>query len=280
MKINTIDAYVFSPTRTTKKITEAVIGGIRPQTARIHDATKSSLRNSMPQPSGADAVILAAPVYYGRLPESIVPVFKRLKGDGKPVFLIVVYGNREFDDALVELHDISVEQGFVPAAAGAFIGEHSYSLPGRPIAPGRPDPADLDKAAAFGSRIRECLGPVLRPEALASLDLPGNRPYKTPDNLLKLKQVRQTVAFTPETDPDRCTQCGICVDVCPEAAIDACDVADIDRWKCIVCFACVKSCPEQAKNLTEPNFDAAIRQMAEMIARPKDPTVFLPKASV
>ena len=54
-----------------------------------------------------------------------------------PVVPVVLYGNRDYEDALKELCDLVSEQGFVPVAAGAFIGEHSFSRKGMPIAEGR-----------------------------------------------------------------------------------------------------------------------------------------------
>lgn len=105
---------------------------------------------------------------------------------------------------------------------------------------GRPDSADLESAAAFGNQIREKLQQAKSENEFNSLSIPGNRPYKTPENLYMIKKVRETIAFTPETETESCTQCGVCVEVCPEAAIDSCDVANIDRWRCILCFACIK----------------------------------------
>lgn len=280
MQIQSVTSLYFSPTGTTKAIVTAIAKGIAPADARFKDCTHVGDRENLPSFAGADAVILAAPVYYGRLPESIVPVFNALEGAGKPVILVAVYGNREYEDALVELYDISRDRGFIPAAAGAFIGEHSYSVPGRPWADGRPDTIDLDRAEDFGRQIREKLARANSPDDLGSLDIPGNRPYKIPENLYRMKQIRESVPFTPETDSASCTQCNICVDACPEGAIDSCDVTEIDRWKCILCFACVKSCPEQAKNMNEPNFNQAIDQLAQANQARKTPEIFLGGQSV
>ncbi|SHJ61949.1 hypothetical protein SAMN02745216_01985 [Desulfatibacillum alkenivorans DSM 16219] len=68
---------------------------------------------------------------------------------------MVTYGNREYQDALLELHDIAAEQGFIPVAGGAFVAEHSYSLPSRPIAHGRPDANDIAAAKDFGAQIKK-----------------------------------------------------------------------------------------------------------------------------
>ena len=51
----------------------------------------------------------------------------------------MTYGNRDYEDALVELYDLALSLGLTPFAAGAFIGEHSYSTPEMPVAEGRPD---------------------------------------------------------------------------------------------------------------------------------------------
>lgn len=67
----------------------------------------------------------------------------------------VMYGNREYEDALLELNNIVVEAGFQPVAGGAFIDEHSFENDSTPIAKGRPDIKDLQKATEFGRTIRK-----------------------------------------------------------------------------------------------------------------------------
>lgn len=94
--------------------------------------------------------VIAVPVYGGRVAPVALQRLKRLRGINAPAILITVYGNRDYEDALLELRDTAVELGFMPLSAAAFIGEHSYSTPARPIAAGRPDASDLQKAECFG----------------------------------------------------------------------------------------------------------------------------------
>ena len=94
--------------------------------------------------------VIAVPVYGGRVAPIALQRLKRLKGHNAPVILLTIYGNRDYEDALVELRDTAVELGFTPLSAGAFIGEHSYSRPNMPVAAGRPDADDLQKAEQFG----------------------------------------------------------------------------------------------------------------------------------
>lgn len=40
---------------------------------------------------------------------------------------VVLFGNRNYDDALIELRNILAADGMHPIAAGALLGEHSFS---------------------------------------------------------------------------------------------------------------------------------------------------------
>ncbi len=94
-------------------------------------------------------MVIGAPVYVRRLPLNAVKRFKRLWANDTKAFVVVVYGNRNYEDALLELVDLSQELGFIPIAAAAFIGEHSFITRELPIAAGRPDEDDLEKAIEF-----------------------------------------------------------------------------------------------------------------------------------
>lgn len=50
-------------------------------------------------------------------------------------------------------------------------------------------------------------------------------------------------------DPDRCTACGACVEVCPNGAISIGEIACIDQRKCIGCGRCIAECPQRALSL-------------------------------
>lgn len=48
-------------------------------------------------------------------------------------------------------------------------------------------------------------------------------------------------------DPDLCTSCGACAEVCPEDAIsEGTDSYVIDAEKCTDCDACTSECPVEA----------------------------------
>jgi len=50
-------------------------------------------------------------------------------------------------------------------------------------------------------------------------------------------------------DAEKCTACGLCVEVCPADAISLDDIAQIDREKCTGCGQCVAECPQDALSL-------------------------------
>ena len=102
-----------------------------------------------------ELVLFGAPVYGGRIPPLAAKRLSRLKGNQTPAVVIVVYGNRAFEDALLELSDLVRARGFIPIAGAAFIGEHSFSTHDNPIAKARPDQADLKNAEIFGEKIKE-----------------------------------------------------------------------------------------------------------------------------
>jgi ferredoxin/flavodoxin len=275
MKIQSVSCVYFSPTGTTKAIAESIAQGINPEFVEMVDITKRSHRECQPLSFKADIVILSTPVYYGRVPEEIISYLTSLKAEQTPVILVVVYGNRAFEDALKELHDIAVEGKFIPVAGGAFVAEHSYSSKTYPIALGRPDESDIKKAQTFGAAVREKLQNLESLERLTAFTIPGQAPYIEPVNLNMIKKARSVVALTPETDTSKCTQCGQCAEVCPTGAISPDDVTQTDRWQCLICFACVKSCPEEARRMNEPNFQAAIQALQQNYQDRKEPDIYL-----
>ena len=110
-------------------------------------------------------VIFGVPVYAGSVPEVLLEYIKAVHGNGALAVAVVVYGNRDYDDALIELTDLLESQGFIVVAAAAFIGEHSYS---KVLAQGRPDDGDMALATEFATLVsRKISGTVPIEKAVA-----------------------------------------------------------------------------------------------------------------
>lgn len=135
--------------------------GNRGETASVHGAPAVTAIDltypagqPAPLPAGAVA-IFAVPVYGRHVAPAALERLREIRGEGTPAIVLAVYGNRSFGTAVAELASFVAGRGFVPVAAGAFVGEHSYSTPETPIAQGRPDARDLAAATAFGAQVRE-----------------------------------------------------------------------------------------------------------------------------
>jgi len=241
MEIKKLKLIYFSPTGTSKRTVEAVAKGIHGEKDQI-DLTPPEAETIEHKFSDKELIIMGAPVYSGRIPLTAVKRIQNLQGDNTPAVLIVVYGNRAYEDALLELKDITTELGFKPVAGAAFIGEHSCDTKETPIATGRPDRQDLEKAVVFGEKIRIKLENITG--EIPALEVPGNKPYR------ERRQPAELVS--PDTNEDLCIKCGTCAKVCPVAAVKVGDTVETRKESCILCNACVKNCPTGARAMTNP----------------------------
>lgn len=272
-----IHTVFFSPTGTSKKIAASVAqglsGGAIPVTAidLTHAATQEIVL------SRDTVAVIAAPVYGGRIPPTALERLRTVRGAGTPAVVIALYGNRAFESAAGQLAEFAAAQGFVPVAAAAFVGEHSYSTPATPIAAGRPDAQDLAAAADFGGNVRQRLA------ADHTEPVDANR-LKTPRTPLpamlrfvgfylgnRLRQKRNPVVRLPACDARRCIGCGRCAALCPTQAISPDDPAHTEPTRCLRCCACVKGCAVGARSFHTP-FAAAL---ARSFSRRKPPVTLL-----
>ncbi|MDR1832865.1 MAG: ferredoxin [Fusobacteriaceae bacterium] len=255
-----LHAMYFSPTRTTQRVIAAltpVIGEGLGLAREDIDLTRPAAREKAYAFGKEDLLIFGFPVYAGRIPTLLESLFPKLSGSETPAVVIATYGNRDYDDALLEAKDLLTARGFVVIAAGAFIGEHSFS---NILAAGRPDRDDLDIAATFAGKIVE----KRRGGSPAAVSVKGNFPYR--DGMAAMP-------FLPKTK-EACTKCLACVKGCPMGVIDPADPAQVSPG-CILCCACVKICPVGAKYFdAEPLAKMRARLEGNFMAR-KEPELFL-----
>jgi ferredoxin len=266
MKFSSVKLAYFSPTGTTKKILEGIAEGIGIEhvehvSMTLPDATTKPFENLR-----EELVVIGSPVYAGRLPDDTVNRFKRFQAYNTLAVLVVVYGNREFEDALLELYHVSKELGFIPISGAAFIGEHSFSTDDVPIATGRPDKEDIDKAIVFGKAIKQKISDIQSFDAITPFKVPGNYPYK--DGMIP-------IPGSPMTLDDICNTCGSCAVVCPKAAITVNTVVTTDQSLCIKCCACVKECPTNARIMDVPFIKKIAETLSVNCSQRKEPEVFL-----
>lgn len=224
-----LNSIYFSATGTTRRCIDAIAGAIDlPAKASVNLADRAEAAPAAFGPE--DVVLVGAPVYGGRLPAICAEKLRELSGNGARAIAVVVYGNRDYDDALLELTDTLREAGFEVVAAAAFIGQHSI-FPKAGMS--RPDKQDMALLEQFGRSCRAALESGVAPR----LELKGRRPYKRYGG----------VPLHPETDRAKCKQCGRCVDLCPVGAISSDAPWDTNAGLCITCGRCISSCSTGAR---------------------------------
>ena len=111
----------FSPRGTTKKTARAILG--HQEKVLERDLLGRPLTEEWTLPAG-EPVLVSMPVYAGRIPGICREMLlAHLKGHGNPAIAVAVYGNRDYDDALVELQDLLEENGFCVIAGAAFVAQ-------------------------------------------------------------------------------------------------------------------------------------------------------------
>jgi len=257
MKIKKIRNIYFSPNGTTAEVARTIADRFDEPCMTL-DLIRSPLRKELTIDPDTLAIV-SMPVYAGRLPVPAAEMLKHLRGNGTAVIAAAVYGNRAYDDALLELKDILTEQGFIVISAGAFVAEHSIFPK---IAAGRPDMSDLTFIQSFAENSKNVLAKVTAGSE-CRLRIPGNRPYRAGGR----------VTLVPKTGRG-CNKCGVCADLCPVDAIMVGDAAVTDPKLCIACGACIHNCPEAARRFSGFFYRAASRKFVKLCAMRREPEVF------
>ncbi|CAK7045510.1 MAG: hypothetical protein DELT_00805 [Desulfovibrio sp.] len=247
----------FSATGTTETVVRAV-GKELSLNATEHALLTTPLA---PLSLGAgDIAVVGIPVYGGHVPKIAMKSIENLTGNGSYAVAVAVYGNREYDDALVELTAALQKQGFTIVGAAAFIGQHSIFPK---VASGRPDAGDLAKAADFGRRCSEKIAAKTFP----AITVKG----KDPNATFSLSGG----PMRPSAD-DGCTLCGACVAVCPVHCLSIREgKLEKEEEKCFACAACVAACPVGAQAFRGEVYEQRAAMFAQAFGARKEPEIFL-----
>lgn len=250
-----IQQITFSPTGGTRKVCEALAKGF----GCCIEATELCVKDSqlaLPAIAHDDIVVIGMPVFAGRVPSMAVERFRSIKGNNAPCVLVAVYGNREYEDALVEMQDVASECGYRVIAAVSAIAEHSVV---REFAKGRPNIEDVAVLSSFAKQIKQKLEST---SVYAELLLPGNRPYK---------DVKP--GPSPKGD-ETCMGCGICAQECPVNAIPIDNPQSVDENACISCMRCVAVCPSKSRTVG-PLASMLAERLSLVCKEPKQNELFL-----
>lgn len=246
----------FSPTGGTRKVANLLTSKLTQEACEI-DLTDPTLPFETISLDKEDIALLAVPSYSGRVPAPALQRIAALKGNGAKAILVCVYGNRAFEDTLIELLDTTKEAGFKTIAAVAAIAEHSIA---HRYAAGRPDEQDQIQLTSFADQILQKVakGEETEPQ------IPGNRPY------------RKVNANGPIPKPTKaCSNCGLCTAKCPVSAIDKTNVKQVNEQLCISCMRCVAICPHKARKISRVMACAINTMLKKVCSTRKENELFL-----
>ncbi len=262
----------FSPTGTTKKIVTTITQTLSEKlqlSPKYKSFTLPGERSTALTFDKEDVVVFGMPVYAGRVPSLLLKFLATVEGCGALAIPVVLYGNRNYDDALVELRDILEKAGMHTVAAGAFIGEHSFS---RTLGANRPDAEDLAKAISFAMDAAQKIADETYTTPVAVKGEVPYRPYYVPKMADGSK--KNIITVYPKVNSDKCIKCGLCVKLCPLGTILPEDVSTYSG-KCIKCCACVKGCPQEARYFDDEVYLYHKKNLEESFVRRAEPEVFL-----
>ena len=261
MRIASIDAVCFSPTGTTKRVLEAIVAGLGGGTVTLVDLTVAGGDRKVSESDGQSLALFGLPVYAGRIPQAALARLEHCQGQATPAVLVVVYGNRAYEDACSNCRTFAASKA-LSRGCGAFIGSIPFPR-GDPIAVA--GPCEIAPGTSFGARFAASwtgwtagLG--------RDASVPGNRPYRERHPL---------PAMAPVSRGDVCVRCGLCATVCPVGAITVERQADTREALCLHCCACVKICPTGARVVENPQLLEIARRLATNCAARKEPETYL-----
>lgn len=139
----------FSPTGGTKKVADFLANELS------RDITNVDLSNGKEDfhrfsLTKEDVAIVAVPSYSGRVPSIAAERISKIQGNGAKAIIVCVYGNRAYEDTLVELQDLVQQAGFSVVSAVAAIAEHSIA---HRYATNRPDEKDYEQLKGLQTRL-------------------------------------------------------------------------------------------------------------------------------
>lgn len=247
----------FSPTGGTQKAADLFAQAFHEEIKTI-DLCDSSVDFGKYEFNAEDVCIAAVPSFGGRVPAVAVSRLNQMKGNNARAVLMAVYGNRHYDDTLLELKNALESSGFHCIAAVAALAEHSIM---RQFATGRPDAEDEKELTGFAEKVKQALESGSFSDTLT---VPGKTPYKEYNG----------IPLKPKAGKD-CSKCGICAEKCPVDAIPADAPNETDEAKCISCMRCISVCPEQARSLNKLMVAATVQKLKKVCSVRKQNELYI-----
>lgn len=258
MELKNVTALYFSPTGGTAQVARDIASKLGGEPGELDVTTAGADAAFAP----GDLIVAAVPVFGGRVPAPVAERLSHVRGGGAFAVAVAVYGNRAYEDALLELKALLEGRGFRVIAAGAFLARHSI-MP--QYGAGRPDASDLARQAEFAAAVCAKLAAATDTDGVRGVTVPGDTPYRKFGGL----------PIHPTVNRVRCGKCGRCAALCPVGAIPKSDPTKTDAGKCITCMRCVRECPHYARSLNPLLLAGAAAKLKKDCTARKEPEFFL-----
>lgn len=141
---------IFSPTGGTEKVSKS----ITKNWGYVEDIDLSVVNKNYQDISLTenDIAVIAMPTYAGLSPQVALDRLAKINAHNCKCVIVAVYGNRAYEDTLVQMEDYARMAGFDVIGAISAIAEHSIF---HQFATGRPDENDCHQLEEFGDQILE-----------------------------------------------------------------------------------------------------------------------------
>lgn len=199
-----------------------------------------------------DLCLFAVPSYGGRVPSFVFEQLKDIDGHQAKVILVVVYGNRDYDDTLLELKNFVENHGFLCLGAISAIAQHSIFPE---FASCRPD--------AYDQQILKQMMNTILKTPIHHFEVPGHYPYKESKGGMK-----------PYPN-EKCISCMTCAKECPTHAINKDNPSLVDENLCMACMHCVSICPLHARHNDPKRIEQVRNRLKDVCQVRKECELFL-----
>lgn len=272
MKERTIHGMYFSPTGNGRKVNDFLCyelssafekQGIGVQVKHV-SLNKEDNRAVEYTFGEDDILVINMPTYAGRVPNVLKDFLATcFRGNGALCIPVVTYGNRSYENSLLELATLMKKDGFRVIAGAAFVGQHPFS---EKLGRGRPDMEDVHTISRFGEEIAGRIITNNLEEFVPEGDYETIK-YYTPLGIDG--QPAKFLKACPVQDDNRCNDCGRCYLICPVASKNI----------CIKCMACVTYCHAFALKFENEAFLSHVAYLeanyADELGNRKEPDMFI-----
>jgi ferredoxin/flavodoxin len=239
-----------SPAGSTRHVAGVIAASLKENSVTVHTLDLGTAANPGPfvdqlKTAGeGDCLFVGSPVYRDVAVPPVMAFLNQLPSvAGLFTVPFVTWGGATSGLALWQMGQALEGKGLRLAGAAKVLAVHSmmWSADG-PVGQGHPDDDDDRQIRKLVGRVIEQLAQgSASPLSLDTLDC-----LSAEDSSEVKKKLGEPWQNIPKSvDEEKCTQCAICVQVCPAGAV-ALDPLPVFDANCFDCFNCVRECPESA----------------------------------